>query len=137
VAVGDYGGYWAWVNPDGELGITVINRLEELARVNVGIDVSREDVMLRFDLSGNYLSLWAWRPGSTMPTEPQIMLSDGTYSSGVTTLFTQASVAGTPNESSQGIFRFVDVVPEPSMAVLFTVGLVALLALHVGRAGLT
>lgn len=41
-----------------------------------------EDVVLQFDLIGETLSMWAWRPDQQMPAEPQVMTTDDLLTEG-------------------------------------------------------
>jgi hypothetical protein len=78
-----------------------------------------QDVLLQFDAIGNTLSLWAWRLGEPMPTQPQVVAFDITYAQGQVGLVSAAVSAAASDATT---FRFVQVadahLPEPSAFML-------------------
>ena len=83
-----------------------------------------EDVMMRFDVAGSQLRLWAWRADGEMPTEPVLAAMDDKATVGYVSVFGVALDSAT----FSGAFRSVEVVsiPEPSAAALGIVGVASL-----------
>lgn len=94
--------YSAGLHQNGLLVIGTCGSNSFLAGKNTDLDVVQEDVMLQFDLMGRTLSLWAWRAGDPMPTDPVVWVVDDTLQFGLTTL----AVLGSPSTAA---FRFVQV----------------------------
>jgi hypothetical protein len=100
-----------------------------LAFVPTDLDALQEDVILQFDVFGNEMRLWAWRPNEPMPLEPQLTATDDVLPMGEFGVFFDAGPdAATPGS---GVFRYVHVasthIPEPStlaIALLGAIGLV-------------
>ena len=67
--------------------------------------VADEDVMLQFDVVGNSLSLWGWRPGQSMPDQPQATAEDNLLTMGTPGLALEI----TSGISGSAVFRFVHV----------------------------
>ena len=77
-----------------------------------------EDVLLQFDVIGDTLSLYAWRPGESRPTVPQLETTSSLFSDGTVGI---SYDPGAPGRGS-ATFRFVHVadtsIPEPPTAAL-------------------
>ena len=88
----------------------------------IDLDPSQEDVLLQFDLFGDELSLFAWRPGEPKPHDPIVMVTDSLFQSGLVGLMVDTPV----NDTRSGTFRFVQVadmpIPEPSTLTLVVLG---------------
>jgi hypothetical protein len=102
-------------------------RYHDLAHVFTDLRPNQEDVLLQFDVFGNSLKLFAWRPGEPMPSEPTVMVTDNTILDPGT-----IGLLHHPTGMGAGAFRFVQAsrtpIPEPSTVVLGSLGIVALAA---------
>lgn len=112
----DFTFYWAYLTQGGILAIGHYDgpspqtpRWNVLQRRHVDLDVTQDDVLLQFDVEGNRMSLWAWRPDEPKPTEPLVRLFDGKYASGGVGLMSSDGPEG--DEDSVGVFRWVEVAP--------------------------
>ena len=76
-----------------------------------GLDVTQEDVMLRFDLAGRVVTGRAWLPGEDMPEEPQIsyVLGSEWLDTGTVALFSRDYTD--PGDTFTSVFRWVEVTP--------------------------
>lgn len=79
-----------------------------------------EDVVLQFDAVGDTLQLFAWRPGESRPTTPQVEVNSTLYPSGnIGILYDPPTGNGTATYRS---IRVADTVPEPGSRTLCAVG---------------
>jgi hypothetical protein len=113
-----FDGYWAGVKADGTLTIHKSGAPNSdigilLASTPSALTPQHEDVVLQFDLIGNQLSLYAWRPGQSKPSVPQLRASDSRFPRG-----SAGVILDFPPVDGTGTFRFVHVsntpIPEPS-----------------------
>jgi hypothetical protein len=58
------------------------------------LDESLEDIWLQFDVIGNQLSLYAWRPGEPKPEEPIVSTTDDRFQSGLVGVLVDGPVNG-------------------------------------------
>jgi hypothetical protein len=112
-------------------GEIYINRVwgprQPLATADTDLRPLDEDVILQFDVIGTTLSMWAWRPGEPIPSQPQIMISNADLAHGEVGInFT--AVAGDPMPG-HATYRRVQVanthIPEPSSASIVAMAIVA------------
>ena len=96
-------GYWAGINPSGQLSITAGGLVVASARSD--LDVIDNDIHLHFVVVGDSLSLTAWADGEPRPNAPQVTVEDdGLFSPGHVGLFHN------PKQSNAAvIFRFFEV----------------------------
>jgi hypothetical protein len=116
--------YGAGLDPDGNIEINLFVSgfgITNLASMPTALDVFSQDIHLQFDLFGDTLSLTAWADGTPQPATPQLTVID-TFISEPGFL----GVAGQVGSPSTTVFRFVNVIPEPSTALLIGLGLVGL-----------
>lgn len=94
----------------------------ELAAQLTDLRPTTEDVLLQFDVFGNHLSLYAWRPGELRPVQPQLEVIDSQFSEGLVGMI--YDVLPDPGPRGSVTFRFYQVadasipVPEPSSSAL-------------------
>ena len=109
-------------NAPGEGGFTI------LGEQSISFDVTQDDVLLQLDVEQDKLRGWIWRPGESMPANPQIDVQDAAYTEGVPSLWMTTNGSG----DGVGVFRWVQVsethIPEPSTAVLSCLGFAAVVA---------
>jgi hypothetical protein len=73
-------------------------------------DVSTEDIVMQFDVVGNEIKVWAWRPNEPMPKEPDVMVVDDRIKSGPMFLWVGSEdVFGERMLPATGAFRYVHV----------------------------
>lgn len=100
-------------------------RFHSLANLLTDLRPNQEDVVLQFDLFGNSLKLFAWRPTEPMPTEPTLTVIDNQFPGPGT-----VGLLHHPTGLGAGAFRFVHAsptpIPEPSTAALGSLGMIAL-----------
>jgi len=98
-----------------------------LASTPTPVDVSNEDALLQFDVLGNRLRMFVWRPGEPMPVTPTLAVTDDVLSDGAAGVLIDT---GDPGAGS-AVFRYVHVadmhIPEPSAIILSAYGLLACL----------
>lgn len=127
---------YAWLGTDGsmEIGLGVNNATASiLATLQSNLRPTDEDVILRMDVFGESVKLWAWPADDARPTSPQLAVN---LPGRPPTPFNTAGQVGIWNgqvdvDLSDTMvpvaFRYVEVVPEPStlpMAALAAAGLV-------------
>lgn len=83
---------------------------------------TEEDVVLQFDAIGDTLSVFAWRPRESKPTQPLVQVTAAEYDSGTIGLFYDP-----PLGNGSATFRYVHVadtpiVPEPGSRALCAIG---------------
>lgn len=130
-------GYSGLILPDGTIGFVRADGAPVptiLGESVVPFNALDQDVMLQVDAIGNELSLWAWPVGATMPSNPQVVVSDSTYETGIVGVVSVPPIGEDPSPFP-GTFRFVHVadthIPEPSTLVLALLAAVAL-SIHFG-----
>lgn len=107
-------------NPDGS------NRIFQGPAVPNPAVGAKNDMILQLDAFGDKLDLWFWPPGDPMPEDPQISVTDNTYSGGTIRLFSSDG----PDDNGVATFRYVwvadeHIVPEPSSLLLSLLGVCA------------
>lgn len=111
--------------------------LPAFASTNTDLRLLEEDVILQFDVFGTELSMWAWKAGEPMPTEPLLSATDGSLTSGEFGFDYFAYEPTSPLGSA--VYRYVHVasthIPEPSTVLLAVLLLICSIArMHrVGR----
>jgi RNA polymerase sigma factor (sigma-70 family) len=121
------GAYWGGVSSSGVLQITKSrpNEYHVLRSTSSNLVPTNGDVVIQFDVIGNELSLFAWRPGEMKPVLPQLQATDNEYTRGITGL-----IWDTPALGSTTTIRYFHVanspIPEPSSVVLGSLGFIAL-----------
>lgn len=114
----------AGISPNGELsialGVGAVGSPDDitLATVATDLDVFSTDIHLKFDFFGPSLALTAWADGTPEPSIPQLTAMDDTILSR-----RSLGVIGQRGFASTTAFRFFEVVPEPTTALLFGLGL--------------
>lgn len=112
--------YFSLLEPDGTLRLMghrpFAAVFEELGSIDTSLDPFNEDIMMRLDVVGSELRLWAWAVDEEMPTEPLVAAMDDRATVGYISVYS-ASVDDTRTSAA---FRFVQatVVPEPSALTL-------------------
>ncbi len=100
-------------------------QVHDLDLIQTSFRPANEDVVVQFDVFGDSLSLYVWRPDEPMPTTPLLTVNDDRFSAAgrIGILTDTAGVGG-------GIFRYVEAsnfpLPEPSSAALGSLGAVSL-----------
>jgi hypothetical protein len=124
---------WAAVTSEGRLVVgawdTPSNSAQEWNYPNSGLNPFQTDINLTFQVGADEARLWAWAEGGAQPIEPQIVvgdLPDYLRPSGEIGVWTGGFANGP--ERVPVAFRFVEAIPEPSTAVLGSLGIVALAA---------
>jgi hypothetical protein len=93
----------------------------ELVRTSSEFRPINEDVVLQFDVIGETLSLYAWRPGESRPPVPQLQTRSSLFDEGA------VGVSYDPGAPGRGsaTFRYIHVadasIPEPPTAMLSAV----------------
>ena len=91
---------------------------------------SGEEVVLQFDVDGNELALWAWRPGEPMPDEPRLTYIDEEIEFGPGVPGVLFDARGT---DSTATYRYIHVasrsIPEPSSPILGGFGVIGVFLL--------
>jgi RNA polymerase sigma factor (sigma-70 family) len=100
-------------------------QFHNLGTVSTDLRPNQEDVVLQFDVFGNSLELFAWRPGEAKPTVPTVMVIDNQFAG-----LGQIGLLHHPIGTGSGTFRYVSVanvpIPEPATVALGSLGFVAL-----------
>jgi hypothetical protein len=127
--------YWGGIRTGGFLGIgrTNSNGTDTIfSTASTSLDAITRDVLLRFDVVGNRISLFAWQDGQPMPTSPQLTAVDNLLTAGG-----QLGLTLTPNldggsSPAAAVFRYyaVTIVPEPSAFLLACIAAIRLTALR-------
>jgi hypothetical protein len=121
-----FGSYWGGIRENGTLGIGRENSNGSNAifdTIETTLDPINGDVLLRFDVIGNQLSLFAWQEGSTMPASPQLTEIDNVWTAGGSLgLSYNPNLAG-GSSSGSVVFRYYKVVPEPATILLAMFGM--------------
>jgi hypothetical protein len=120
--------YQGGIGTNGEAYIGWNDASGEFHDLGVGftnLRPNQEDVVLQFDVFGNSLKLFAWRPSQPKPTVPTVMVIDNQ--------FPDAGNIGLlhhPIGTGSAAFRYVHVaetpIPEPATVALGSLGFVAL-----------
>jgi hypothetical protein len=116
--------YGAGLDPDGNILIDLfVSGVGSfiLASMPTALDVFSQDIHLQFDLFGDTLSLTAWEDGTPQPATPQLTVID--------TVISEPGFLGVGAQvgfPSTTVFRFFEVVPEPSTGLLLGLGLLGL-----------
>jgi hypothetical protein len=121
-----FGSYWGGIRENGLLGIGRENSngsQTTFDTIGTTLDPINGDVLLRFEVIGNQISLFAWQEGSTMPASPQLTQQDNVWTAGGTLGLTyNPNLAGGSSLGSV-VFRYYKVVPEPSTILLAMLGM--------------
>ncbi len=138
---------WASIGSNGVLAVGYLSKpllnsaasQFEFGRTNTGLDFVDEEINLQIDVAGNRAAVSAWRVGDEPPLSPQLRgtIPASLSTSGPITLWSFAQVS---DWNKPVAFRYVSTsVPEPSTAVLGSLGLLALAAyayrVRLGRVG--
>jgi hypothetical protein len=132
--VGNSHTYQAGIDTDGEVyvgwnqyvpGNTPPTVFHYLGSKLTDLRPNQEDVALQFDVFGNSLTLFAWRPYEPKPTQPTVTVIDNQIPGQGT-----VAIMHHPNGTGFGSFRYVNVdnspIPEPQSFALGSLGFVAL-----------
>lgn len=120
-----FAGYYGGLRQDGVLLIVEspddpsLQSVEILAQTPTTMNPFDRDVLLKFDVFGDKLTLTAWHEGDAMPGQPQLTVFDNTLTVGPVGL----GIGGSDNGTAQVAFRSFSAVPEPSAATLGAVSL--------------
>ncbi len=107
----------------------------DLSNLPTDFRTDEQDLFLQFDVFGDKLSLFAWRPGEAKPTEPQVQATDTRLQEGEVAIFSN------PRTLDSATFRFVQItddasepIPEPEANILATLsGVLVLGGMFFGR----
>jgi hypothetical protein len=83
-----------------------------------------EDVLLQFDVFGDSLKLWVWRPGEPRPIDPLLSATDDAITVAGEVGIDYYTLMPPPRVLGSAIFRYVHVsdtpivIPEPCTATL-------------------
>lgn len=101
------GGYYARITEEGEVVMGGFGEYLGSEPFPTEFRPGQEDVVMQFDIIGEQLSFWVWRPGENMPSEPLIAATDNRDNSGVIGL----SVWNWPwsNAPTEATFRYAQV----------------------------
>jgi hypothetical protein len=120
------GSYWGGIRDNGLLGIGRENGDGSntiFDTIGTPLDPVNGDVLLRFDVIGNQISLFAWQAGSTMPASPQLTEQDNVWTEGGHLgLSLNPNLDGGDSQASV-VFRYYAVVPEPATLLLAMLGM--------------
>ena len=124
------GAYWGGISL-GQFEIAksrLDGSYQVLQRAPSPLNPNAEDVLLQFEVVGDQLSLYAWRPGEPKPSLPQASTADNQYPNGTVGILVDLAQPG-----SAATIRYVEVqsVPEPAAVALGSLGFVALAAFGV------
>ena len=96
-----------------------------LGQVFTDLRPNHDDVVLQFDVFGESLKLFAWRPGEPKPVVPTVSVIDKRFPDAG-----NVALLHHPRGIGSGAFRFVQVaetpIPEPATVALGSLGAVAL-----------
>jgi hypothetical protein len=114
-------GYFGGMLQNGELRI--VESFEDgssqtLVQTPTTMNPFNEDVLLRFDVIGNRLSLTAWHEADEMPGQPQLIAVDDSLTFGDVGI----GIGGSDNASARVAFRNFAAVPEQSAVALAVLG---------------
>ena len=118
-AIGDFGSYWGGIRDNGVLGIGRENSDGSNTIFNTtatALDPVNSDVLLRFDVFGNTISLFAWQEGSPMPASPQLLVLDNVWTDGGALGLTLNPNLDGGSSSAAVAFRSYTVLPEAMQA---------------------
>ena len=130
--VNGVGSYLGGIFPDGVVFIGVGGAASQIVEeADTDLAPLEEDVLLQLDVIGNTVSLWAWRPGETMPVDPLVSAIDPDNLQPFGDVAVASFSLKTTSPTS-GLYRYVQVanahIPEPSTVVLSCLGVAAVLA---------
>jgi hypothetical protein len=126
--VGDDHAYQGGIETNGSVYIgwnDAATRFHDLGNVITSLRPNQEDVVLQFDVFGNSLKLFAWRPNEPKPTVPTVSVIDNRFPDAG-----NIALLHHPMGTGSGAFRYVHVaetpIPEPATAALGSLAFIAL-----------
>lgn len=98
----------------------------DLGQIATSLTPAEEDVMMRMDVAGPEIKLWAWSADDEMPIDPLLSTVDERGIFG----FAGVAVGSEGDLPCSAAVRFIEVIPipEPSSSILFFLGLLGLLS---------